>query len=516
MNDRTTPKPDMALFWACFIALVATSFVFGVRSTLIETLGEEFNLNQTEVGQILGVGLWPFALSIVFFSFIIDKIGYKTTAYFAIICHVVAIIMTLTATSKGMLFWGTFVVAIANGTVEAFINPVVATAFPKEKAKWLNILHAGWPLGLALGAIFTILLGQAGISWRIQFGVCLIPVIVYAVLVLARNFPVNERVAAGISYRDMLREVGAVGFFIITWLVVMGVIQLISASGGEGMTFQDSMKTATVVALVVAVAAGLYTKSAGNWMFIVILLIMGPLATTELGTDSWMQELLKADLPHLAGWIFVMVSIIMTVLRFYAGPIVHKFSPIGLLVISCLLAIAGLIFLSKATAGMLVVAAIVYALGKTFLWSTTLGLVSEQFPKGGALTLNGVSAVGVLGMGILGTTLMGLFLDTNIDAGLKKSPELHAKVIGEEKSTMFGKVPSVDESKVAQLPEAEQSTVKQLQYEQKKATFLRQAALPAFMLVLFLILFVYFKAKGGYKPVNIHGEDDARQSDPGF
>merc|ERR1712023_449437 len=125
--------------------------------------------------------------------------------------------------------------------------------------------------------------------------------------------------------------------------------------------------------------------------------------TTELGTDSWMPDLLGADFtPAQAGWIFIYVSTIMTILRFYAGPIVHKFSPIGLLVISAIIAIIGLLFLSKSAGFVILIAATVYALGKTFLWSTTLGLVSEQFPKGGALTLNGVSAVGVLGMGILG------------------------------------------------------------------------------------------------------------------
>jgi DHA2 family metal-tetracycline-proton antiporter-like MFS transporter len=95
----------------------------------------------------------------------------------------------------------------------------------------------------------------------------------------------------------------------------------------------------------VGIAAGAYTHSLGNWLFIVVLITIGPLATTELGTDGWMPELLKLsgpDFPNFATWIFVYVSVIMTVLRFYAGPIVHKFSPIGLLVISAFVAILGL------------------------------------------------------------------------------------------------------------------------------------------------------------------------------
>jgi MFS transporter, DHA2 family, metal-tetracycline-proton antiporter len=193
----TDSAPDMKLFWACFIALVATSFVFGVRSTLIGDIARDFSLSQGDVGRILGVGLWPFALSIIVFSLIIDRIGYKAAALFAIVCHFLAIGLTLMAKpDNDLLYWGTFTVALANGTVEALINPVVATLFKKDKAKWLNILHAGWPAGIALGSIFTMLLGE-GVSWQIKFGVCLVPVILYTLLILPRQFPVNERVAAG-------------------------------------------------------------------------------------------------------------------------------------------------------------------------------------------------------------------------------------------------------------------------------------------------------------------------------
>ena len=45
---------------------------------------------------------------------------------------------------------------------------MVATAFSREKAKWLNILHAGWPAGLALGALFTVILKD--MSWEWKFG----------------------------------------------------------------------------------------------------------------------------------------------------------------------------------------------------------------------------------------------------------------------------------------------------------------------------------------------------------
>jgi len=500
MNDEIENKK---LFSACFIALVATSFFFGLRTVVVGELVNEFGFTQSEIGQILGVGLWPFAFSIIFFSLVIDKIGYKATAYFAIVAHTLAVIGTVYAVinkSASGLYWSTFLVAIANGTVEAFINPIVATIYNKEKSKWLNILHAGWPAGLALGAVAALLLG--GVSLTVKFGVCLIPVLIYAALIAKRRFPVQERVAAGVSFRDMLREVGAVGFFIIAWLTVMGIIQVANTLLAEPLTV--SVGITLVIALAVAIGAYLFTGALGNWMFVLILVTMPFLATTELGTDGWMASLLEADFPKAAGWIFVMVSIIMTILRFYAGPIVHKFSPIGLLVLSAGLAVVGLLFLGLAPAGIMVVAAIVYAFGKTFLWSTTLGVVSEQFPRGGALTLNGVSAVGVLGMGILGTPLMGLFLDEGIDADLREQePALHAIVDGGIRSGMFGETPSLNMAAVDALDSENAAKLGAIVNTNKKRAFFRQAMLPGFLFVSYLALFLYFKSKGGYKPVSL-------------
>lgn len=485
------------LFLACFIALVATSFIFGVRANIIGDLQAKFNLSEAQKGNINGVGMWPFALSIIVFSLIIDWIGYKATALFAIGCHVVSLILTVMATGYDSLYWSTFLVAVANGTVEAFINPVIATAFSREKAKWLNILHAGWPAGLALGALFTVILKD--MSWEWKFGACFVPVAVYAALILPQSFPVNERVAAGVSYRDMLREVGGVGFFVIGALVTAAVAQMAGTEASLAMTLGAGAVT--------GLAAGIYTKSPGNWLFLIVLLTMGPLATTELGTDGWMPELLKfsgPNVPLFATWVFIYISVIMTVLRFYAGPIVHRFSPIGLLVISAVVAIAGLFFLSNAAGWMVLVAATVYAFGKTFLWSTTLGLTSEQFPKGGALTLNGVSAVGVLGLGIIGSPFIGYQQDKEVDRQLRDTnPALHAGVNGPEKTAIFGKSPSLDTEKVKALPQAEAAELEKIQAASKQATFARIAVLPSFMLVCYLAMFFYFRNKGGYRPVEI-------------
>ncbi len=506
--SASADRPDMKLFWACFIALVATSFVFGVRANTIGQLQDSFNLSEAEKGNINGAGMWPFALSIIFFSFIIDRIGYKTVAFFAIGCHLVSLVLTLRATGYQSFYWGTLLVAVANGTVESFINPVVATLFRKEKTKWLNILHAGWPAGLALGALFTAMF--SGQSWQFKFGLCFVPVVIYALLILPRRFPMQERVAAGVSYRDMLKEVGAIGFLIIGSLAYVAIVQM--------MGREASLAVALVAGLIVAAAAYAYTHSLGNWLFIFVLITIGPLATTELGTDGWMPELLKLNgpenWPNFAAWIFVYVSVIMTVLRFSAGPIVHKVSPIGLLVISAAIAIVGLLYLSRAAGFTILAAATVYALGKTFLWSTTLGLVSEQFPKGGALTLNGVSAVGVLFLGVLGSPLIGYKQDVDLNRALATGhPALLEKIKGEPRPAIFGTSPSLDQEKIKTLDAAGRSELDKVQAGVKQHVFVNIALLPAFMLACYILMWLWFKSRGGYKPVELgHGAE----SEPGF
>lgn len=504
--SQSGPVADMKLFWACFIALVATSFVFGVRANTIGELQNSFNLSEAQKGDINGAGMWPFAISIIFFSLVIDKIGYKTVALFAIGCHLVSLILTLRASGFESFYWSSLLVAVANGTVESFINPVVATLFRKDKAKWLNILHAGWPAGLALGALFCALLPDTklffGAVWQFRFALCFIPVVLYALLILPCKFPINERVAAGVTYRDMLKEVGAVGFFIITVLTVPALSQMLHVPASWPVVF--------AIAAVVGLALGFYTRSMGNWLFILVLAIIGPLATTELGTDGWMPELLKlngpADSPNFAAWVFVYVSVIMTILRFYAGPIVHRFSPIGLLVISSGIAIAGLLLLSKSVGWAIVASATIYAFGKTFLWSTTLGLTSEQFPKGGALTLNGVSAVGVLFLGVLGSPFIGYQQDQDMHQRLKNEhAPLLAKIEGATKPSIFGATPSLDQDKIKTLGEAGAKELTAVQAESKRGAFADIAVLPAFMLLCYLGMFLYFKSRGGYRPVEIGG-----------
>src|SRR5258708_26426167 len=118
---------------------------------LIDTWAAEFTLDPAQAGRLAGIGIWPFAVSIIGFSLVIDKIGYKASMIIAFLGHITWAVMGVSAyflakegdkeTAFQLLYWGSLILALGNGTVEAFINPVVATMFSREKTKGLNILH---------------------------------------------------------------------------------------------------------------------------------------------------------------------------------------------------------------------------------------------------------------------------------------------------------------------------------------------------------------------------------------
>jgi MFS family permease len=516
-----TDKPSMALFWGCFIALVTTAFGFITRMFLLDDPSitvDLLGLDDAEVGMFKGIQVWPFAISIILFSLIIDKVGYKFAMIFAATSQIIWGIMGIYGLSvadtnpelaKSLLFWGGLILALGNGTVEAFINPVVATLFDKEKTKWLNILHAGWPGGLVIAGIAVILMG--GASWEVKLALIFIPAIVYLVVLIRCQFPVQERVAAGVSYREMLGEFGFGGAAVVSILMFLQLDQAIPGYTTLWM----------IVCAAMAIGLGVYTKSLGRPLMFILILLMTPLATTEIGTDGWISGVMANAVKFHAGWILVYTSLIMMILRFYAGPIVHRLSPLPLLILSSLLAIAGLFALAGASGPALIfAAATLYALGKTFFWPTMLGIVSEQTPKGGALTLNSVSGIGMLAVGVLGFPYIGSLKEAKTVsevAALKEANDIPGLIVDnkiaadalEDKEIYYGtiKYQSLKADKVESLLENQgEETKKAIEGAKAGAGQKALASMtifPFIMLIAYIALYFYFKSKGGYKPLEL-------------
>jgi len=493
------------LFYGCFASMFATSFGFIVRALLLNDFGNLMNLTEGQKGAIQGAGLFPFAISIILFSLIIDKVGYGMIMVLAFLGHVGGTILTMAAIgpkSYMMLYMGTLVLALANGAVEAVINPVTATIFPRKKTHYLNILHAGWPGGLVLGGIIVIFMGKVGIQYKLAL--VFIPTVIYGIMLMGQRFPVQERVAAGVTYADMMREFGAAGALLITYFTIQAistVLQVINLP-------EISQTVSLIIALVVAVGFFAVYRSIGRPMFVFMLLIMILLATTELGVDSWVSDLMTPILGGNAGWVLVYTSAIMFILRFFAGPIIHRINPLGLLCICAALACLGLVALSASTGVALIfLAATLYGVGKTFFWPTTLGVVSEQFPRGGALTLNAMGGMGMIAVGVLGGPFLGTLVDHNLDRKLAATdPAVHAIVAKPAETHFLQKYQPLDKDKINVLPTPQKQVVDNVTKVTKQETLRYFAVLPAIMFVCYLVLIVYFKSRGGYRAEDIAGE----------
>ncbi|MEM1027046.1 MAG: MFS transporter [Planctomycetota bacterium] len=523
-----TPVSDAErrwLFATCFVALVATSFAFMIRAMILGDWGTEFGLSETQKGELFGVGIWPFAISIVLFSLVIDRVGYGKALAFAFVCHVVSVFVTISATGYWGLYWGNFIAALGAGTVEAVINPIIATVYAnKGKTKWLNILHAGWPGGLVIAGLLTLSMNPGGlitglvglgegeaISWKWKVGLLLIPTAAYGVMMLRATFPINERVAAGVPYRDMLAQMGAGGALIAAGLVVWELARVIGGLAEiDAGTWQPA---AGILIAVIVIGYFAYVRTIGQPLFIFLLLLMLVLATTELGTDGWIKELMQpvmqANFGLDGGWVLVYTATIMMVLRLFCGPIVKLLNPLGMLAVSSLLAAAGLMFLSTAQGLLILGAATIYGLGQTFFWPTTLGLIAERFPRGGALTLNAIAGVGMLGVGILGGPLLGVIQDRHTSNVLAdQQPTIYAEVAADPKDSVLGSYEPIDAAAVAELPETDRELVTAVQNEAKQEALFQVAALPLFMFVCYVGLWVYFRKQGGYTAVEI-GEPES-------
>jgi predicted MFS family arabinose efflux permease len=104
---------------------------------------------------------------------------------------------------------------------------------------------------------------------------------------------------------------------------------------------------------------------------------------------------------------------LMFVLRVWGGSVTHK-SPLGTLIVSAVLCAIGLYWLGALTTSdgalLAIVAATVFGVGKTFFWPTMVGVTAELFPRGGALLMSLIGAAGMTSVAVV-TPMMGARMD---------------------------------------------------------------------------------------------------------
>src|SRR5215212_1956664 len=199
------------LLWAGFLAIFAAAIGAGVRGGILANWAADFGFTGAQLGAIGGAGFTGFCFGIIIGGVVVDKIGYGKLVIAAFLFHVLSAFITFAAmpgqsqtTAYLFLYIGTFVFALANGTLEAVANPLVATLFPNNRTHYLNLLHASWPAGLVLGGLLHTWLG--GYSWKVQLACFLIPSAFYGILFLGQHFPKSEASAKGLSLGEMLRD----------------------------------------------------------------------------------------------------------------------------------------------------------------------------------------------------------------------------------------------------------------------------------------------------------------------
>ncbi|MGF1449562.1 MAG: sugar MFS transporter [Opitutales bacterium] len=348
------------------MALIATSVAFGTVTKAINPLKIAFNLTNAEVGLIGGVTLWGFAISIVIFGPLVDAMGMKTQLRVSWVLHLLGSTVMILAADFWMLFLGGLCIALANGIVEAACNPLVATLYPDRKTAKLNQFHVWFPGGIAIGALAGFALERAGLpDYRLLLALNLVPALIYGLLIWGQRFPQTERVQQGVSNAEMFRAT--------------------------------------------------FTRP----LFWILLVCMAMTASLELGPGRWMTPILESGgLPGIL--ILAYGSILMAVLRYFAGPVVKRVPPLVLLLISAIVSGLGLLAVSYSVSLVeAALAATVFYVGVCYFWPTMLGVTSERIPKGGSLALALMGASGMLVVGGVTVDLLGVAVDKRADEVLQ-------------------------------------------------------------------------------------------------
>ena len=504
------------LLWAGFMAILAAGVGFAIRGGIFDNWGKEFGFTAAQLGAIGGAGFSGFCFGIIIGGVIVDKIGYGKLVAVALIGHILSAFVTFAASTPqnayNFLFWGMFIFAYANGTLEAVANPLVATLYPQNRTHFLNILHASWPAGMVLGSVAGwILDDKLQLHWKLQLALYLIPTALYAIMFLGQHFPKSEAAAKGASFVQMFKDVGILGAAVACFLLAKFFADIFKGTGHG-----DMIGYAIGGALLIIVAI-MTSFSSGSVMLFILFVTHALVGAVELGTDGWIQNITGNLFTSEQGkYLFIWTSAIMFSLRFCAHFIERtlRLSPVGLLFVCAAIACIGLRLASNMTTiSMAFVALAVYAVGKTFFWPTMLAVVGDRFPQTGAVAMSIMGGIGMLSAGLIGGPGLGYCKDRFTGEELRKNdpavfeqykaaqPSQFLNIAATSAFGLDGK--KLEDAKSASPRTPQQPAVVTANEMGDRRTLKADSFIPATMAIIYLLLFFYFKTIGGYKPVHI-------------
>ena len=379
------------LFWLSCISLIVTAMTFGIRAGILTQLSEEFALSDTQLGWVNSMAFLGFPLAMVVFGFLYNKLGPRLIMILAFAGHILGLVLTILADGFLGLLISTFFIGFANGSVEAACNPLVADLYKEEKTKWLNRFHVWFPGGIVIGAAVSYFMTNAGIGWQPQIAVMLIPTAIYGFMVFTTQFP-------DVPEAERIVDLDTKGVLLMG--AVFGLLVLIGTPNDLVAGLPGTFVLPLILALGLTFMLMLFRagRARDAFLLIVLMAIMSVTATSELGTQQWVDRILGAqlgDVPGQAMIVLGMVTGIMAVGRYFAGPLIKAFNPLGVLLMSAILTTLGLFLMASASGAMVYVSAIIFAVGVCYFWPTMIGVTAQYVPRSGAL---GMSLVGAAGM----------------------------------------------------------------------------------------------------------------------
>jgi len=365
------------LFTACCIALITTAMTFAIRAGILSNLGSEFGLSGPQLGFINSMAFWGFPLATILGGLVYNKVGAKNLMIVAFVCHLLGLVLTIFASGYWGLLISTFFIGFANGSVEAGANPLIAGMYHDDQSTWLNKFHVWFPGGIVIGALVSGFMTNMAMGWQLQIAIMLIPTAIYAFLIFGQTFPEDETLVTDTSTN----------------------------------------------------AKSLFTP-----LFIFMAICMTLTATTELGTQQWIEKILSKAGAHPM-LILALITGVMAIGRYFAGPVIHRLNPIGVLLGGSVVATLALVLMSQATGAMVYVAAILFAVGVMYFWPTMLGFVSEYLPNTGALGLGVMGAAGMFATGIW-QPVIGGWLDAEKQSALAQGMASDAAELAAGQATL--------------------------------------------------------------------------------
>ncbi len=341
------------LFTASCLALIVTAMTFAIRAGILSELATDFGLTDTQLGWVNSMAFLGFPVAMMVLGLAYNFLGAKKLMIIAFVGHLAGLLLTIYAGGFWSLLISTFLIGFANGSVEAACNPLIADMYPKNTTTMLNRFHVWFPGGIVIGALASKFMTDASLGWQLQIAIMLVPTVLYGIYVFTQDFPESENIETD---------------------------------------------------------TGKNIKSLVSPLYLFMILCMTLTAISEFGPQQWVGRLLSESgaSPMI---ILALGTGLMALGRQFAGPIVHKLNPIGVLLLSSIIATIGIYLLSTATGNVIYLATAVFAIGVCYFWPTMIGFIGEYQPKTGALGMSLMGGAGMFSVSIW-NPIIGGWIDT--------------------------------------------------------------------------------------------------------